>query len=111
MTPETIKIEEHPANKANFNEIWRTRQGNLAMIVHGPFQFHKVDYVGPRTQIYATSDKMILWYDRIDRHWTVSEMSDRLYEKTDLTPAEFFANPAELPSQANEPFVMIPIKR
>lgn len=58
------------------NEVWRTRSGNLALIVANP---ESVD----------VDDKIrMLWYDKVDKEWTVTSVLNRLEYKSDLSFAD-----------------------
>ena len=77
------------------NEVWRTRNGNLALIVHSPHQYLEIDGVTPPgaaffPSVYSKRKVMMLWYDRVEG-WTVSEIMERLKERTTLSPAQFFS--------------------
>jgi len=74
------------------NEVWLTRDGNPVLIVNSPDKYFEVD--GPPNHatpglVLSRRSLMALWYDGASG-WTVMEIRERLKERTNMTPAEFF---------------------
>ena len=59
------------------NEIWLTKSGNLALIVAAPD--------------CAIGSLAMVWYDKIDHTFTVSELLERLDKKMDHTASQLIS--------------------
>jgi hypothetical protein len=78
----------------NFGEVWRTKSGNLCLIVE--------DFITPREQVeftaaYGKRKPAMMWFDPIDKIISVSEIMERLAERVEnVTPAAFLAQMANM---------------
>lgn len=85
----------------NFGEVWRTKSGNLCLIVE--------DFITPPEQIevtaaYGKRKPAMLWYDTIDKVFSVSELMNRLATRVDdVTPATFLAQMANMSRTETDP--------
>lgn len=55
------------------NEVWEANSGRLVLVVRMPNQ----------------KDLGFIWYDEIDKDFSVSELRDQLRTKTELTPGDW----------------------
>lgn len=71
---------------AKVNEVWFTNSNHLALIVDRPSA--------------NEGNKGFLWFDQTSQEWTVSPILNRLKEKTDYSPGDFFFNYCEKQTEA-----------
>ena len=76
-----------PENRPKAGEVWETKSGRLALIVHGPYKVwsQETGYL-----VHTMLPLMMLWRNA-SGEWTVSELMDKLAYKHECKQEEFFA--------------------
>ncbi len=71
------------------NEIWRTRSGNLVLIVRQLDHDYLIRKAGGKPDDFGDDGPLrMLWYDDVDNTWNISLLMNRLQAKTDMTFAD-----------------------
>ena len=79
MSKQNKEIQEEKQLTAN--QVWRTKAGDFCLIVNN------------LTDIASDNpghDFVMLWYDRVDGTWNMSDILDRLDRITTMSAYEFF---------------------
>ena len=67
------------------NQVWKTKEGRAVLIVEVHWSKDALDYREPILPKLG-----MLWYDEIDKNFTVSELMNRLDCLLETTAAEWF---------------------
>ena len=71
------------------HDVWKTREGRIVLIVEVHWETDKREVTTPQLGM--------LWYDEIDKTFTVSELMNRLESRLDMTMTEWFNQAALKP--------------
>lgn len=72
-------------NEPKINEVWKTKSNNIVLIV----EVHTDNW--PREERRPEEPKLgFLWFDTVDRTFSVSEIHTRMAEKISNNPQDFW---------------------